>query len=77
MNRKSIHWCTWENLCLLKEDGGFGFRNFAKFNIALLAKQGWRLVNYPNSLLARVLKAKYYPNSDFYKARLGNLPSLT
>ncbi|KAK5803057.1 hypothetical protein PVK06_030697 [Gossypium arboreum] len=76
-NRKGIHWCAWKDLCLLKEDGGLGFRDLAKFNVALLAKQGWRLVNYPTSLLARVLKAKYYPNSNFYKARLGNLPSLT
>ncbi|KAA3480199.1 reverse transcriptase [Gossypium australe] len=76
-NRKGIHWCTWEDLCLLKEDGGLGFRNLANFNVALLAKQGWRLINYPDSLLARVLKAKYYPNSNFAEARLGNLPSLT
>ncbi|MFQ6654705.1 hypothetical protein Gotur_025582, partial [Gossypium turneri] len=42
-----------------------------------LDKIGWRLINYPDSLVARVLKAKYFPNSDFYKARLGNLPSFT
>ncbi|KAK5785060.1 hypothetical protein PVK06_039605 [Gossypium arboreum] len=49
----------------LKEDEGLGFRSFAKFNVALLAKQGWRLISNPNSLLGKVLKAKYYPNSDF------------
>ncbi|KAA3462609.1 reverse transcriptase [Gossypium australe] len=76
-NRKGIHWCAWKDLCLLKEDGGLGFQNFEKFNVALLAKQGWRLINYPDSLLARVLKAKYYPNSNFSEARVGNLPSLT
>ncbi|KAH1107407.1 hypothetical protein J1N35_011175 [Gossypium stocksii] len=38
---------------------------------------GWRLITYPNSLLARVLKAKYYPSTDFLNARLRNLPSLT
>ncbi|KAA3476970.1 reverse transcriptase [Gossypium australe] len=38
---------------------------------------GWRLINYPNSLLARVLKAKYYPSTDFLNARLGSLPSYT
>ncbi|KAA3469637.1 RNA-directed DNA polymerase reverse transcriptase family protein [Gossypium australe] len=38
---------------------------------------GWRLINYPNSLLARVLKAKYFSNSNFLNAQLGNLPSLT
>ncbi|KAK5826341.1 hypothetical protein PVK06_021259 [Gossypium arboreum] len=39
--------------------------------------QGWRLITYPNSLVARVLKAKYYPNTDFNNAQLGNIPSLT
>ncbi|XP_016694234.1 uncharacterized protein [Gossypium hirsutum] len=72
-----IHWSSWKNLCSLKENGGLGFRNLSQFNIALLAKQGWRLFNYPNSLLAKVLKAKYYPNSNFLSAELGNLPSLT
>lgn len=64
-------------MCSLKEEGGLGFRKLDKFNIALLAKQGWRLINFPNSLLARVLKTKYYPSSDFLSAQLGNLPSLT
>lgn len=49
----------------------------SQFNIALLAKQRWCLINYPNSLVARVLKAKYYPNTDFNNAQLGNIPSLT
>ncbi|KAA3485070.1 reverse transcriptase [Gossypium australe] len=75
--KRGIHWCTWKNLCCLKENGGLGFQNLGQFNIALLAKQGWRLINYPNSLLAKVLKARYYPQSNFLEARLGNLPSFT
>ncbi|KAA3477725.1 bZIP-like protein [Gossypium australe] len=57
--------------------GGLGFRNLDKFNIVLLAKQGWRLITYLNLLLARVLKAKYYPSSNFLNDQLGNLLSLT
>ncbi|KAH1030126.1 hypothetical protein J1N35_046061 [Gossypium stocksii] len=40
-------------------------------------KEGWRLLRNPDSLLARMLKAKYYKDLDFLKSRLGNLPSLT
>ncbi|KAA3465794.1 reverse transcriptase [Gossypium australe] len=50
------YWCEWRKLCNLKENSGLGFRCFAKFNISLLAKQGWRLINYPNSLLAPTIR---------------------
>ncbi|KAA3454784.1 reverse transcriptase [Gossypium australe] len=75
--KRGIHWCMWNKLCISKERGGMGFRRLDHFNIALLAKQGWRIINYPNSLLSQVLKAKYFPNSDFTNARMGNSPSLT
>ncbi|KAA3464775.1 reverse transcriptase [Gossypium australe] len=45
----------------------------AYFNISLLAKQGWRLLNFPNSLVARVFKAKYFPESNFLQLSLGSL----
>ena len=58
-----------------KKEGGMGFRNMEVFNYTLLAKQGWRLMENPNSLVARVLKAKYFPNSSFLQAKLGSSPS--
>ncbi|MBA0814712.1 hypothetical protein Gohar_020522, partial [Gossypium harknessii] len=75
--RRGIHWCEWSRLCKFKEMGGLGFRSLAKFNLALLAKQGCRLINNPNSLLTQVFKAKYYLQCDFLEARLRNLPSYT
>ncbi|KAA3465998.1 RNA-directed DNA polymerase reverse transcriptase family protein [Gossypium australe] len=51
--RKDIHCCGWNHLCNLKQDGGIGFRNLSSFNVALFAKQGWRILNYLNSLLMR------------------------
>ncbi|KAA3474993.1 reverse transcriptase [Gossypium australe] len=75
--KKGMHWCSWKALSVSKETCGMGFRDLNSFNIALLAKQGWRLLRNPNSLLARTLKAKYYKSSDFLKSELGNLPSFT
>lgn len=37
----------------------------------MLAKQGWRLIKNPNSLAAQVLSAKYFPEGDFLKAKIG------
>jgi hypothetical protein len=45
------------------------------FNIALLARQAWRLLQEPTSLSARVPKAAYYPDGDFLTANLGSSPS--
>ncbi|KAA3476813.1 reverse transcriptase [Gossypium australe] len=68
--KKGIHWCQWKDLCQSKEQGGMGFRDMAKFNMALLTKQGWRLMNNPDSLVARVFKAKYFPKENFLNSRL-------
>lgn len=65
---KRIHWCSWEKLCTAKSEGDLGFRNLYGFNLALLAKQGWRLLSKPNSLVANILKAKYHPNFSFMEA---------
>jgi hypothetical protein len=54
-----------------------GFRNHHDFNQALLAKQAWRLVTSPNSLCARVLRARYYKSGDFMEARCPKNASFT
>ena len=61
-------------MCTLKEEGGLGFRDLKAFNLALLAKQGWHLQMNNNSLVHRVLKARYFPNTDFLHAKLGIKP---
>ncbi|KAH9678675.1 putative reverse transcriptase/RNA-dependent DNA polymerase [Citrus sinensis] len=41
----------------------------------MLGKQGWRLLTNPNTLVAHLFKARYYPNTSFAEAQLGSNPS--
>ena len=43
-------------MCRAKLNGGMGFRNFQAFNLAMLAKQGWRLLSNPDSFAPKFLK---------------------
>ena len=47
-----------------------GFRDIHSFNLAMLAKQCWRLIENFGSLCARVLRAKYYPTGDILNCQL-------
>jgi hypothetical protein len=47
------------------------------FNQALLARQAWRLIERPDSLCARVLKTKYYPQGNIIDTVFTGNPSST
>lgn len=68
-------WVSWKSMTQPKYMGGLGFRDFELFNLSLLACQAWRLLQNPESLCARLLKAVYFPNSSILSAELGNHPS--
>jgi hypothetical protein len=66
-NESKIHWMSWKKLGFSKSKGGMGFRDLRCFNKALLAKQGWRLIQNPHSLAGSILKAKYiFCKWEFY-----------
>lgn len=65
---RGIHWKSWESLTSSKLEGGLGFKDFAHMNSSFLAKQAWRIIQNPDALWVRVLKALYFPNSEFLKA---------
>ena len=49
-----------------------GFRDIGVFNLVMLARQAWRILQAPDTLSANNLKASYYPNTVFFlKAQLG------
>ena len=74
---KGIHWFSWKKICSTKNKEGMGFRDMAKFNIAMVAKQGWRLINTRNSLVYKILKAKYFSKVSLLESKLVHNPSLS
>ena len=45
-----------------------GFRDLQPFNLAMLAKQGWRLLHNQESLVYRCFKARYFSHCCFMDA---------
>ena len=74
---RKMAWIAWEKMCTLKTEGGMGFKDLKAFNLALLTKQGCRISQDSDSLAHRVLKAKYFLDSNFLEAQLGKNPSYT
>ena len=55
-----------------KEEGGLAFRNLHQHNISLVAKQAWRLLSRPQSLVARVYGARFFPTGRVMEAKHGS-----
>lgn len=47
-----------------KNQGGMDFRDLVSFNWAMLAKQLWRIIIRPHSLVATILKEKHFKHKD-------------
>ena len=76
-SKHKMHWMGWKKMCKEKNLCGIGFRDLHLFNLALLAKQGWKLLTGQSCLLFRVLKARYFPISTFLNAKLSSNASYT
>lgn len=72
---RGIHWTKWSQLKKTKMQGGMGFRDLNAMNIALVAKQVWRVQNNPDALWAKVLKSLYFTNSSIWDAKKGRKAS--
>lgn len=63
--KRKVAWVNWEIVCRSKELGGLGVKNLGLFNVALLLKWAWRILDRCDGLWSQVLASKY---GDFYKA---------
>lgn len=59
-----------------KKFGGLNFRKISLFNKVLVAKQVWRMVCNPHSLVARVFKARYFQSGNIMEAEVSSNPSI-
>jgi hypothetical protein len=75
--RKKMHWRSWAWLSSPKSVGGLGFRDFPLFNQVMVGGQCLRLMTEQSSLCARVLKGRYFPNTDFLSAVKPRFSSFT
>lgn len=66
--RKGVKWLAWERLSMPKANGVLWVRSLKNFNVAVLTKQGWRILNECNPLVSAIMKAKYFLSTDFLHA---------
>ena len=59
VDHRKISWVDWNTVCRRKEVGGLGVRRIREFNLALLGKWCWRVLEDRESLWFRVLSARY------------------
>lgn len=67
---KGINWLSWGSMSMSKHRGGLGFRSLHGFNLALIGKHCWNFLKNPQSLVARVFKARYFPSCNFLQAKM-------
>lgn len=75
VDSKLIHLIKWSKLTIVKKYSGLGFKDFELFNQSLSAKQAWRLMKNPRSIVVRLLRGLYFQNGDYMKAKQGSRTS--
>ena len=64
----SFHFRSWKDICRPKVEGGLGIRDLFTVNKSLILNAAWKIATGKNQFLSEVLKAKYYPNTSFWKS---------
>lgn len=50
---RKLHLINWDTICRPRNEGGLGIRKFKLMNQALIAKKSWRIIQQPQSILAK------------------------
>ena len=58
-DQNKIAWIRWETVTSSKENGGLDIKDITNFNIALLGKWRWDLMQNKRELWTRVVQSKY------------------
>lgn len=74
-NNSGIKWMSWEKLSCTKKEDGLDFRDFKAFNMAMVSKQGWHLLEKSHALVSRIFKARYCRRTYFFDVNLYYNPS--
>lgn len=73
---RGIKWLVWDKLCASREGGGLECKKLRNFNVVMLAKQGWRIINNDvNPLVTKLMQARYFPRTGFFNVDMGANPS--
>ncbi|TYJ37047.1 hypothetical protein E1A91_A05G349200v1, partial [Gossypium mustelinum] len=67
----------WKTLCKPMDMGGLGIRDVRLFNLALLGRQVWRLINNTDSFCFKVLSSKYFLDGNIFHAKKVDKASFT
>nr|TKW01003.1 hypothetical protein SEVIR_8G148566v2 [Setaria viridis] len=65
---KPFYFRSWDDIYQPKCVGGLGIRNLYTVNKSLVLHSAWLIVSNKDPFLSSVLKAKYFPNTSFWRA---------
>lgn len=75
-NRLKIHLLSKKRVMKRVDQGGLGFKDFHLVNKALMAKQFWRVIERPTSIVGRWISHKYLVPNSYLVLRKSSLESV-
>lgn len=69
--KRFMHWVKWDRLRTPKNEGGLGFKKFKSFNLALVAKNWWRIMSQSDIILSLLFKVVCAPHNYIFRAKKG------